>query len=326
MIEFIDSNSPHSGLRNVIFTYRKMFEQKGLSSYLTTLHFDRNIKYDEPVIEYPHMIGSGFTLNLIYDTLFPYSKNDNIKIYNTTILKPKKERSFVLIHDLYFDQSPIRIIKFKHHYVLDYMLKHNIPFITVSNYTAEKLRKIGLDGIVIHPLPYDLLPLTQKENIILMVGSQEARKNIEFMNSFTSPSFLNHNTYHPVKVGGGVRFAMNFLNLSNEDLDKLYSESKFLLFPSLDEGFGLPVLEALLHRCIVVSNDIPTSREIDMGHDIIEFIDVKNFDFSKVSKLLESVENTTRDYDSWFKDYKARSENEVKEFKEYVEKMGWMLC
>ena len=144
------------------------------------------------------------------------------------------------------------------------------------------------------------------------------------MNTFTSPSFLNHNIYHPIKVGGGVRFADNLIDISNQQLDELYTKSQFLLFPSLDEGFGLPVLEALLHRCIVISNNIPTSHEIDVDNDIIEFIDVKNFDVLNVNRYLESLKEKRRDYEAWFRDYKKRSENEVKEFKEFAEKLGWL--
>ncbi len=335
MIEFIDSNAPNSGLRNVVLIYKKMFEKAGLPSYLTTLHFDENLRYDEPVVEYPHIIGSGFTFNLFYDAVFSYPKiqflypekyKNTLKIYNTTLLKPKKSHSFVLIHDLYFDQSPIRAIRLKHRYILNYMKKHGIPFITVSNYTAEKLRKIGLDGVVIHPLPYDLYPPSQKENIVLMVGSQDARKNVEFMNTFTSPSFLDHARYLPVKVGGGVRFGENLFDISNDELDKLYTKAKFLLFPSFDEGFGLPVLEALLHRCIVISNDIPTSREIDMGENIIEFIDVKNPSgvFPDVASFLDRIQDRRRDYDAWFSKYRRMANDDVRKFVEYAEKRGWI--
>ena len=42
----------------------------------------------------------------------------------------------------------------------------------------------------------------------------------------------------------------------------LYQHARALLFPSLYEGFGLPVLEALLQRCPVVAARIPSVAEI----------------------------------------------------------------
>ena len=143
------------------------------------------------------------------------------------------------------------------------------------------------------------------------------------MEKFTNPGVLD-NKFKPIKVGGGVKFAENKEAISDEELSNLYSRSKFLLFPSLDEGFGLPVLEALLHRCIVISNDIPTSREIDMGEDVIEFIDVRNFDFSKVNKFLLDIQDKKRDYEKWYNKYSERSKAEVEEFRDFLEKKGWL--
>ncbi|MGC8647139.1 MAG: glycosyltransferase [Thermoplasmata archaeon] len=311
-------------MRNVAFTYRKMFDEFGLQTDVKTLRFDRNIEYDGEYTDYVHFIGSGYSLNIIRDMVFPY-RSENLKIYNTTKLRPGDSRSFVLIHDLYYDGSDMKIIRWKHSQTLDIMRKHNIPFITVSNYTAEKLRNIGLDGVVIHPLPYDLQPTIDKDNIILTVGSQEARKNVEFMNFFTSPSFLDHRKYTPIKVGGGLRFGENLFNISNDELNKLYSKSKFLLFPSFDEGFGLPVLEGLLHRCIVISNNIPTSKEIDMGQNIIEFIDVNNSKnlFPNITSFVDEIQDKRRDYEAWFEKYRKMVDDDMRKFVEYIEERGW---
>ena len=52
------------------------------------------------------------------------------------------------------------------------------------------------------------------------------------------------------------RKASLFHNLSDHELQKLYLESKILLFPSSAEGFGLPIIEAQASSCIVIANDI----------------------------------------------------------------------
>ena len=49
--------------------------------------------------------------------------------------------------------------------------------------------------------------------------------------------------------------------ISDESMLALYRQADYLVYPSLYEGFGLPILEAVGH-CAVVANDIPVFREI----------------------------------------------------------------
>lgn len=51
--------------------------------------------------------------------------------------------------------------------------------------------------------------------------------------------------------------------VSDEDLNLIYNSSKFLLFPSIFEGLGLPMIEAMIAGCIpIVCNDNPTAIEL----------------------------------------------------------------
>jgi glycosyltransferase involved in cell wall biosynthesis len=50
-------------------------------------------------------------------------------------------------------------------------------------------------------------------------------------------------------------------NLDDDGLDLLFENSRFLVLPSHDEGFGLPLEEALLRKRIVFARDIPVFRE-----------------------------------------------------------------
>jgi glycosyltransferase involved in cell wall biosynthesis len=50
--------------------------------------------------------------------------------------------------------------------------------------------------------------------------------------------------------------------LHPEELDRLYAESSLVVFPTLFEGFGLPVLEAMSRGCPVVCSDIPVLHEV----------------------------------------------------------------
>jgi alpha-1,2-rhamnosyltransferase len=53
-----------------------------------------------------------------------------------------------------------------------------------------------------------------------------------------------------------------FNDLSDAELAYCYRHSQVLAFPSLAEGFGLPLVEALHHGLRVLASDIPIHREV----------------------------------------------------------------
>ena len=50
--------------------------------------------------------------------------------------------------------------------------------------------------------------------------------------------------------------------VSDEELLTLYNQAECLIFPSIYEGFGLPLLEAMACGCPVLASDIPVFKEI----------------------------------------------------------------
>lgn len=51
-------------------------------------------------------------------------------------------------------------------------------------------------------------------------------------------------------------------NPNDELLNVLYKKCSLFLFPSIHEGFGLPLLEAMLEQKVCIASDIPVFREI----------------------------------------------------------------
>ncbi len=51
-------------------------------------------------------------------------------------------------------------------------------------------------------------------------------------------------------------------NVSDKELASYYKGAIALVAPSLMEGFGLPVLEAMTSSCLVLASDIPSFREV----------------------------------------------------------------
>jgi glycosyltransferase involved in cell wall biosynthesis len=53
-----------------------------------------------------------------------------------------------------------------------------------------------------------------------------------------------------------------YSNITDEELSSLYQKAQALVLPSLMEGFGLPALEAMANKCLVIVSDIPSFREV----------------------------------------------------------------
>lgn len=67
-----------------------------------------------------------------------------------------------------------------------------------------------------------------------------------------------------------VLFAGRDEHLDDADVRSLYQVSDALFFPSKGEGFGLPLLEAVMHRLPVFCTDIAAHREVG-GRDAVRF-------------------------------------------------------
>lgn len=64
------------------------------------------------------------------------------------------------------------------------------------------------------------------------------------------------------KMQAHVLFAGDAFEIGEDDVRALYSLADALIFPSKAEGFGLPLLEATLHRLPAFCSDIPAHREL----------------------------------------------------------------
>jgi glycosyltransferase involved in cell wall biosynthesis len=61
-----------------------------------------------------------------------------------------------------------------------------------------------------------------------------------------------------------------------DELEQLYARADLYVFPTLFEGFGLPVLEAMQRGCPVLASDIPVLREV--GGDAATYTDMERPD------------------------------------------------
>jgi glycosyltransferase involved in cell wall biosynthesis len=82
--------------------------------------------------------------------------------------------------------------------------------------------------------------------------------------------------------------------VSDEELSELYKNALALVMPSLMEGFGLTGLEAMANKCLVLSSDIPSLREV-YGNAAVYFdpYDVKDL-VRKMEVILGDSGSSTR--------------------------------
>jgi len=78
-----------------------------------------------------------------------------------------------------------------------------------------------------------------------------------------------------------------FNDLSDAELDYCYRHAKAFLFPSKDEGFGLPIVESLSYGLPVLVSDIPIHREV--GGPFCAY-----FDLSDPGTLARQIEDFER--------------------------------
>jgi len=117
--------------------------------------------------------------------------------------------------------------------------------------------------------------LPQARPYVLTIGSSAKHKNISLIAGLAGR--LDQIGFDLRIVGGGAAIfadqgaqtdAANVhrhAGASDDDLAALLRGAACLAFPSLVEGFGLPVIEAMALGCPVIASDIPIMREVCAG-------------------------------------------------------------
>lgn len=87
----------------------------------------------------------------------------------------------------------------------------------------------------------------------------------------------------------GVKDRVLFLdNIGSDDLPAFYKNAQFFILPSLYEGFGIPVLEAMNYGCPVITSNVSSLPEV--GGDAALYVDPESVEdiVEKMQKLIES--------------------------------------
>lgn len=110
---------------------------------------------------------------------------------------------------------------------------------------------------------------SSSRKFILCVGRLNARKNVRaLIEAFSAASLPEHElvivgTADGKPIDAASSTNVKFLGgVDDRTLARLYRDCDFFVFPSLDEGFGLPLLEAAHFGAPTAASDIPAFREV----------------------------------------------------------------
>ncbi len=187
--------------------------------------------------------------------------------------------------------------------------------ITVSDFSKNELLKycnIDSDNVFVSPNGIDnsyldIITDVETDVDILYVATFEKRKNHQFLLS----ALKNYDKQNSIKVcligkdlGNRefVKKAAEHLhnNVEIEFIDHISSESELIEFydrsnlfisPSLYEGFGMPIIEAISRGCKVLCTDMEVFREV--GEESVQYFSTD--DPSKLYNLIsDNLENKNR--------------------------------
>ena len=191
--------------------------------------------------------------------------------------------------------SPIELLQriFQRRYYNSFKEFHNI--LCMSEYVKSMLTSEGFsDGIkVIYPaIPPEYQQLGNKQalrrklnlpegkKLILSVSTNLNRKNLVKVKETV---LLLGGDYKLVRVGKSIMEGdICFQGVSYDTMNEIYNACDVMLFPSLYEGFGYPLVEAFATGLPVVASDIEVFRETSGGAAVLR-------DPNDVSDLVSGV-------------------------------------
>ncbi len=241
---------------------------------------------------------AGHALRLLYANVIAL-RHRKLLCFNGSQLEAMLFRpgQIVMVHDI----IPL-LVKQGHlkqnllfRYVLPRVLRSSAAIITPSAVVKEQLIAVfNLPASKIHVIHHgieharragDGRPFPETGPYILYVGRGDTHKNLDrLLAGFRRIQDLLVHTLVLVGVdgnGSGARAAgqervMYKGYVSEEEKTALYRNASLLAFPSLQEGFGLPPLEAMHHGCPVVVSSASSIPEV--CGDAAYYVDPDNVD------------------------------------------------
>jgi glycosyltransferase involved in cell wall biosynthesis len=161
--------------------------------------------------------------------------------------------------------------------------RHSDLIIAISRFTASQVEEfLAVEPSRIRVIPHGVHvppaagPNTTRQNLVLFVGAIQRRKNVRaLVRAFermpvswrlalagAADGFGAAEELHAVETSPR-RSDIDVLGyVTQTELEALYRRARIFAFPSLDEGFGMPVLEAMANSVPVITSSRSALPEV----------------------------------------------------------------
>ncbi len=274
-----------------------------------------------------------YELNEFYSSNLLKKNNFDIfhpTFYNDYFLKYNKRPYVITVHDLIsfkFPQSPF----FKHKDIKTQMKKvitNATRIIAISENTKNdiidilNINECKIDVIYhgVEPFQHDK-KFEIRQNYILFVGDRNGYKNFNNTLKAVSGILLKDRKLNFICVGNPftkeeqvhiqslkIKNQVTAMRVTNDELYNLYRNARLFIFPSLYEGFGMPILEAFINNCPVCLSNTSCFPEIageaglyfdpNSVDSISSAIEKLLYDQELVVKMTEKGKNQLKNF-SW---------------------------
>ena len=235
---------------------------------------------------------------------------------------PCRYRNVITIHDvtpILFPETHGRMQVCYHRHMLPSVLNQADAIITISECSKRDiLRLYGISEEKIHVIyhgvsdHFSTAPDARSdfvqglpEHYILNIGTLEARKNLpRLLEAYAIAR--NKGLTHKLLIGGAKGWRLSnlagivakhkleqdavFLGyVEDTDLPALYGRAEFFVYPSIYEGFGMPILEAMACGTPVITSNVSSMPEV--AGDAALLVDPLDVD-EIAAKMLELAGST----------------------------------
>lgn len=201
--------------------------------------------------------------------------------------------------------------------LLLYISNKSKAIVTISNFSKEDIKsRIKMNDINVIPLgPNQIFEKTRCENVkiedtpyFLTIGGAEPRKNVQTL--IQAFSLFKRNGYpHKLIIVGEPNWKEKVLSipsdiekhvyfkghLDDQELYNLVKNTECFIYPSMYEGFGLPVLEALYAGVPTIVANNTSLKELFSKSSIM----VETFDPISYLNAMEQIINIDYSRDSY---------------------------
>jgi glycosyltransferase involved in cell wall biosynthesis len=198
---------------------------------------------------------------------------------NQRLPRWRARRSVTTFHDLFVLTSEYSTPEFRARFIelaRDAADRSDL-IVAVSQFTADQVHDLlkverARLRVVHHGVhgPRETYNDEQREPIVLHVGAIQTRKNtsrlIEAFNTMPQPWRLvlagsqGYGAEDVLKLADGRVEVTGYVTAAQ--LDDLYKRASIFAFPSLDEGFGIPALEAMAYGVPVIASNTSALPEV----------------------------------------------------------------